>query len=250
MSATGPRATGSMKLEAVILAGGLGTRLRGVLNDRPKVLAPIGGKPFLDHLLLALARAGTQRALLCLGYMAEKVVAHLTDNPPPLPVDWVIESSPLGTGGALRLARPKIGPHPALVMNGDTWIGFDLAGLNDQMKRSGAPGALVYTEVPDIGRFGRLELDADGFVAAFREKDPQKTGPGPINAGVYLFSPALLDTLANSTAMSLERDFLECLPPRSLTAFRAEGSFIDIGTPESLAAAPAIIGGNAFGRAS
>ncbi len=237
-------------LEAVILAGGLGTRLRGVLDDRPKVLAPIGDKPFLDHLLRALALAGTERVLLCLGHLADKVVAHLAANPPPLPVDWIIEPKPLGTGGALRLARPRLGQRLALVMNGDTWIGFDLAGLRRRLAESAAPGALVYAQVPDVSRFGRLELDRDGYIAAFHEKDPTTTGAGIINGGVYLLSTALLDRLAASEAVSLERDFLEKLPPRSLAAFRADGAFIDIGTPESLAAAPAIIGGDAFGRAT
>lgn len=237
-------------LEAVILAGGLGTRLRGVLDDRPKVLAPIGARAFLDHLLLALATAGAERALLCLGHLADKVVAHLAANPPPLPVDWIIEPKPLGTGGALRLARPRLGNRQALVLNGDTWIGFDLAGLLRRRAESAALGALVYAEVPDVSRYGRLELDQDGYVAAFREKDAAQAGPGNINGGVYLLSPALLDRLAASEAVSLERDFLEKLPPRSLAAFRASGSFIDIGTPETLAAAPAIVGGEAFGRKS
>lgn len=248
MSAISRPASDGPELEAVILAGGLGTRLRGVLDDRPKVLAPIADKPFLDHLLLALANAGVRRALLCLGHLADMVVKHLQNNPPPLPVNWVVEPRPLGTGGALRLARPKIGNRHALVMNGDTWIGFDLTSLRQRLWEADSLGALVYAEVADISRYGRLELDADDYVAAFSEKDPSKTGPGIINGGVYLFTPALLDKLAESNAASLERDFLERLPPRSLAAFRARGSFIDIGTPQSLAAAPAIIGGNAFGR--
>jgi len=234
-------------LEAAILAGGLGTRLRGVLDDRPKVLAPVGGRPFLDHLLEALAQAGIRRVVLCLGHMAEKVIAHVEAHPQPLAVKWVVEPRPLGTGGALRFARPAL-KGMALVINGDTWLGFDLPGLLARFNASGARGALVYAEVPDCARFGRLEIDAQGFVAAFHEKDPAHAGPGPINSGVYLLGPALLDRLAAGDAVSLERDFLEKLSPGSLLAYPAAGPFIDIGTPESLAQAAAIIGRAAFGR--
>ena len=238
-------------LQVVILAGGLGTRLRGVLDDRPKILAPIGQQAFLDHLLTALAAAGVERVLLCLGYLAEKVEDHLKANPPPLPVDWVKEPKPLGTGGALRLARPRLLQGcPALVMNGDTWIRFDLAGLLRYRADMAALGALVYAQVPDVSRYGRLEMDASGYVTSFHEKDVAQFGPGNINGGVYLFSSDLLDLLAASDVVSLERDFLEKLPPRSLIGFRATGPFIDIGTPETLANAAAIVGGEAFGRLS
>jgi NDP-sugar pyrophosphorylase family protein len=248
--APGPELQNNAKLEAVILAGGLGIRLRHVLSDRPKILAPIGNRPFLDHLLEALVTAGVTRVLLCLGHLADKVISHLCDTPPPLPVSWVIEKEPLGTGGALRLALPHIEAHQALVMNGDTWIGFDLPGLLRTMVHNPALGAVVYAEVNDVTRYGRLEIDADGFVQAFLEKDTNYHGGGAINGGIYLLTKKLLEHLGENNAVSLERDFLERLPPRSLLAYKAHGSFIDIGTPEDLVRAPTVVGGAAFGRAS
>ncbi len=237
-------------LEVAVLAGGQGTRLRGVLHDRPKVLAPIAGRPFLDHLLAALALAGVERVVLCLGHLADKVIAHLQEQSLPLAVDWVVEPQPLGTAGALRFARPQLRGNRVLVINGDTWLGFDLPDLVAQFDGGPAQGALVYTEVPDIARYGGLDLDTGGHVAAFREKDPDRTGPGIINGGVYLLSAALLDRLAAGTATSLERDFLEKLPAGSLMAYRASGPFIDIGTPESLTGAADVIGRAVFGRAT
>jgi len=235
-------------LEAVILAGGLGTRLRGVLGDIPKVMAPVAGRPFLDWLLEALAAAGITRVLLCLGHLAHKVVAHLQDQPPPLAVSWVIEPSPLGTAGALRLARPQLTGRRVLVMNGDTWIGFDMPGFLAAFETAGTMGALVFAEVADAGRYGSLDIDADGRIRAFLEKDVERHGGGAINGGVYLFSAALLDRVAAADAVSLERDILQYLPPGSLLGFRASGDFIDIGTPESLAVAPSVMGAGAFGR--
>jgi NDP-sugar pyrophosphorylase family protein len=235
-------------LEAAILAGGLGTRLRGVLDDRPKVLAPIAGRAFLDHLLEALASAGIARVVLCLGYMADKVIQHLQQNPPPLPVEWVEEPVPMGTGGALRFARDSLHAGTVLVINGDTWLGFDLQDFAAAFVASGAEGALVYAEVPDCGRYGRLELDSSGRIKAFHEKDAGFHGAGAINGGVYLLSAPLLDRLAAGDARSLERDFLEKLPSGNLLAYRAAGLFIDIGTPESLAQAATVVGKAAFGR--
>lgn len=236
-------------LDVAVLAGGLGTRLRTVLDDRPKILAPVSGRPFLDHLLEALAAVGATRVVFCLGHMADQVIAHLQGGALPLAVDWVVEPAPLGTAGALRFVRPKLRGSRVLVINGDTWLGFDLTELVARFDAGSAAGALVYTEVPDVSRYGRLELDADGYVAAFREKDPARGGPGIINGGVYLLSATLLDQLAAGGAASLEQDFLEKLPPGSLMAYRAGGPFIDIGTPESLAGAADVVERAVFGRA-
>lgn len=244
----GIKPTALASIEVAILAGGLGTRLRGVLDDRPKILAPVSGRTFLDHLLAALAVAGVQRVVLCLGYMADKVIAHLQAEPPPLTVDWVVESQPLGTAGALRFARPHLHGDRVLVINGDTWLGFDLPGLLARFDAGAAMGALVFAEVPDVARYGRLDVDVAGYVTAFQEKDMASHGPGIVNGGVYLLSSTLLDQLAAGEAISLEHDFLEKLPPGTLLAYRAAGPFVDIGTPESLAGAAAVIGRAVFGR--
>jgi NDP-sugar pyrophosphorylase family protein len=229
---------------AAILAGGLGTRLASVLSDRPKVLAPVDGRAFLDILLEQLAGQGVRRAVLCLGVRADQVVDHLKAHPAPLAVEVSIEPAPLGTAGALALARAQLGAGPALVMNGDTHVEFDLAEFLAAHQSGGAWGTLLSVAVPDVSRYGTLDLSDDGAVLAFREKDPAQAGPGWINAGICLMEAPLLDLIAGHNQGSLERDVLAGLAPGRLRAHRTGGRFIDIGTPDSLAVAPDVI----FGR--
>lgn len=168
-------------LDVAVLAGGLGTRLRGVLDDRPKILAPVAGRAFLDHLLDAFALAGVERVLLCLGHMADSVLAHLNSGKPRLAVDCIVEPHPLGTGGALRYARPHMRGDRFLVVNGDTWLGFDLPQLVTSFDPRVMAGTLVYVEVDDASRYGRLDIDHEGRVLAFLEKDQSHRGGGAVN---------------------------------------------------------------------
>jgi NDP-sugar pyrophosphorylase family protein len=235
-------------LDVVVLAGGLGTRLRPVVADRPKVLAPVAGRPFLDHLLAWLASQGARRAVLSLGHLAEQVERHLASaggRPPPgLAVEAAREPEPLGTGGALVFCRPRLRSDPVMVVNGDTFVEVDLAAFAASFAASGAEAGLVAVRVPDAARYGRLELSARDRVERFAEKDPAASGPAWINGGVYLLAARALDRLPAAGPSSLERDLLERLPPGSVAAFRAAGRFVDIGTPASLAEAPAVLAGN------
>jgi len=229
-------------LDVAILCGGLGTRLRGAIGALPKVLAPVAGRPFLDILLDRLARQGFRRVVLLLGYRADAVTAHLAHaKQRDLDIDTVTEPSPLGTAGALRAALPQLRSDPVLVLNGDSFVEFDPAALLDAYQRAAAPAALVCVEVPDASRYGALEVDANGRLLRFLEKRPG-SGPGLINAGVYLLGGAFLDALVRSDGPSFERDVLERQKPGALLAFRTRGAFLDIGTPESLAQAPAVLG--------
>jgi mannose-1-phosphate guanylyltransferase len=228
--------------DVAVLAGGLGTRLRGAIGALPKVLAPVAGRPFLDILLDQLQRQGFKRVVLLLGYRADAVEAHLAAHPrADLAIETVIESAPLGTAGALRQALPRLTSDPVVVMNGDTFVEFDAAALLAGLGASDAVAALVAVAVPDSGRYGALELDAAGRVVRFLEKRPD-AGAGLINGGVYAFRRALLDALARSDGPSLERDVLERQPAGALLAIRTDGRFLDIGTPESLAQAPSVVG--------
>ena len=227
-------------IDVAVLAGGLGTRIAGVLGDTPKVLAPVGGRPFLSLLLDRLA--GVRKLVLCLGHLAPKVTEWLAANPPSVPVETVIEPQPLGTAGALRLALPHLGSDPVLVMNGDSVVETDLGAFVADHRRSGALGSLLAVEVADGARFGRLEIGAGGRLKRFIEKDPSATGPAWINGGVYAFSPALLAQLAQAEGPSLERDFLGVLAPATLHVAKRQARFIDIGTPASLAEAPGFFG--------
>ncbi|HYH19692.1 MAG TPA: nucleotidyltransferase family protein [Azospirillum sp.] len=231
-------------IDAAVLAGGLGTRIRGVLGDTPKVLAPVAGRAFLGHLLDYLAGFGGQRVVLCLGHLADRVTAWLAqgDSHHSLDVVCAIEPRPMGTAGALRFVRDELTSDPVLVMNGDTFVDADLRAFVASHKLSGAEASVLCVKVEDAARYGRVDVGADGRIQRFVEKTP---GSGTINAGVYLLSAAFLDRLAASNATSLERDVLERLPAGTLHAHVVYGRFIDIGTPESLAMAAGVITGGA-----
>lgn len=224
-------------IDAAVLAGGLGTRLQGVLVDRPKVLAPVGGRPFLDWLLEWLTREGARRAVLCLGHRADAVRRHLDRKEfPGLEVVLSVEPRPLGTAGAVGFARQWLETDPVVVLNGDTMTAVDLAAFAAEHRQSGAAVSVACVRVPDPGRYGRVEIDGEGRVLSFREKAPAAS-PGWINGGVYMFGRVMLDRLAVLPSGSLELDVLARMPTGSIHAFRTEGGFLDIGTPQSLAAA-------------
>jgi mannose-1-phosphate guanylyltransferase len=230
-------------VDVAVLAGGLGTRLRSVLgDDLPKVLAPVGGRPFLDVLAEWLGGYGANRLVLCLGHLAAPVVAHAqTLTRPDFEIKAVIEPAPLGTGGALRHAASELRSDPVLVMNGDSWVDADLAGFVAAHRARGAFLSVLCVEVPDASRYGRVEIDAGGAIRRFVEKDPQSQ-PGVINAGLYLLSKAALEALCAADGPSFERDFLQAATDGRVVAHLCAGAkFIDIGTPESFHGAASVI---------
>ena len=233
-----PSATCLQTVDVFVLAGGLGTRIRPVLGDVPKLLAPIRGRPYLSYLFDWLKHFGARRVVLGLGHQADVVIEHLRDHSPAgLDVETVVEPQPLGTAGAVRFVRPHLHSDPALVLNGDSFADADLCAFLARYHASGAQGALLCADVNDAGRYGRVLLNDRGMITGFVEKDPTFRGTATINAGLYLISAAFLDNIAASTAVSLERDVFERQPAGALTAFTGCASFIDIGTPESLALA-------------
>ncbi len=187
----------------LVLAGGLGTRLRSVVADRPKVLALVGGQPFLDILVAQLYGHGVRRIGLLLGHLHQQVQDHvervLQLRFPDIEFALSVEPEPLGTAGALRHAGALVqdAAGTAILMNGDTFVAFDPAAVLAVHCASGAAVTMAVQHVDDISRFGAVELDAHGRVIAFREKQAD-TGPGWINAGVYAFEPALLDLIAQA----------------------------------------------------
>jgi NDP-sugar pyrophosphorylase family protein len=219
--------------DVTILAGGLGTRIRSVLGDTPKLLAPIGNLTLLDILLARLAEQGAARVVLALGRGADAVTAHLQKVSPPLEIVVAVEPEPLGTAGALRHIRPLLHSEVVVAMNGDTLVDLDLNLLPMRLAESGASAVLACVEVENTARFGRVKVSADEFVEGFAEKG--HPGPGAISAGVYGLAPAFFERLAASPGSSLENDFLQTAPPRSLAVVRTTGRFVDIGTPEGLA---------------
>lgn len=223
-------------LDAMILAGGFGTRLRQAVSDRPKVLAEVNGRPFLAFLLDQLSGIGIKRVVLCTGYMAEKVQAAFGGSYGDMELHYSVEVKPLGTGGALRNALELTGSDPLLVMNGDSYCSADLEWFKKNHYDSGSICSLLLNSVPDVARFGSVTVDTEGSLLSFKEKGGA-VGPGLINAGLYIINRKLLEALPLSVNMSLERDLFPLLIGKGLCGFAQDARFIDIGVPEDYLAA-------------
>lgn len=224
--------------EAVVLAGGFGTRLRAVVSDVPKPLAPVAGRPFLHWLLDTLAMGGIRRVVLATGYLGEMVEAAVGRAHAGMEVRYVREEAPLGTGGALWAAMGHTAGERVFALNGDTWLGLDLGAM-----ARAAPGAdLVFAArpVPDRARYGSVVLDGDRLVG-LREKG--EAGPGLVNGGTYLLRRGLLEKRPMVGAFSFEGEVLERPAGLDIRAFPVDGRFIDIGTPEDFARAQDVLPG-------
>lgn len=219
---------------AVILAGGLGTRLRSKVADRPKALAEVQGRPFLAYLLDQMIAAGIRRVVLCTGYMGEQIRTTFRNTYRSLALAYSHEPKALGTAGALRLAFPLFESDPVLAMNGDSFCQADLSEFWAWHRARGAIATLLLTKVPDTRRYGQVGVNEDGLVLGFDEKG-KTHAPGWINAGVYLLSRRLLQRIPEETAVSLEREVFPAWIGRQLYAYRSKGRFLDIGTPEDYA---------------
>ncbi len=218
---------------AVVLTGGLGTRLRSVVADRPKTMALVAGKPFLSYILDQLIEANVSTCKLCTGYMAEHVQEHFKDSYKELKISYSIEQALLGTGGAVRFALKSISSEFVLVMNGDSYCECNLAEFWKEHIKSGSLASMVVTEVPDTRRYGRVNIDSVGSITSFEEKGAA-SGSGFINAGIYLLHRSLIEEFPAGRQLSLERDLFPKLTDGRLHAFNKTSKFfIDIGTPES-----------------
>jgi D-glycero-alpha-D-manno-heptose 1-phosphate guanylyltransferase len=215
-------------MEAIILAGGLGTRLKGILPDLPKPMAPVLGRPFLEILLSKLSKSGFQHVVLSLGYKPEVFIKHFGRNYAGMAISYVIEDKQLGTGGATRLALSACKDNEVFVINGDTFLDFEIDSIYIQYKNK--KPIVVAREVSDASRYGSLIVKG-GLLKGFSEKG--KIGPGIINAGCYLFNRNQLDDYDINQNFSLESDYLEKVVPNlEIVVFLSKGKFIDIGVPE------------------
>jgi len=225
-------------MEAIVLAGGRGTRLSGMVPDRPKPMAPVAGRPFLEILLGWLDRQGVRHAVISLGYRAEDISSHFGERFRRLQLSYEVERTPLGTGGAVRAALQHCGGDHALVLNGDTYVDVELSDLEACWTARRRP-IVVGCEVDDTGRFGRLEIDGDSVVR-FLEKTGG--GPGVVNAGCYVLPTDCLAGYDPGRPFSLEAEFLVPAAARGeLSAFVTGGLFIDIGVPEDYQRAQALL---------
>lgn len=217
-------------MRAIILAGGLGTRLRDAVPNVPKPLALVNGEPFLSLVMRNLRRNGVDEVILSIGHMGEMIRETYGDNFEGARIIYSEESSPLGTGGALRKSTALTPDEPALALNGDTYLDIDHSAIMRAHLAGGSKITIALKEVADTKRFGKVDVE-NGRVISFREKGGH--GPGLINAGVYVISPGLFDGFSRIPPFSFETDFL----PERLTALRpacfiTQGAFIDIGAPE------------------
>lgn len=228
-------------VNVVILAGGLGTRLRSVLPDRQKVMADVEGQPFLGRLIGLYARAGAKRIVLALGYRSSDVEEFISRFQEPVELIASIEAEPLGTGGALRLALAHIESKTVLVSNGNPFAAVDLSALRDLHAARDGAITLALAEVSDASRYGRVAVDDRGAVTSFAEKAQGQSGS--VNAGVYLVERSVIAQLPSGRAISLERDVFPQWIGRGLYALHGNVPFIDIGTPELWAAADAFFAG-------
>jgi D-glycero-alpha-D-manno-heptose 1-phosphate guanylyltransferase len=224
----------------LVLCGGLGTRLRSAVSDRPKPMAPVRGRPFLEWLLRFLHRAGTEDVVLATGHMGEVVEDHFGDGSAlGVRLLYSREDRPLGTAGAVRAALPMLPGRRLLVLNGDSFCDVDMAALLATHAASGADATVLV--VPASGdRYGAVLLADDGRVVEFAEK--RALGQGLVNAGVYVMERAVIAALPEGRELSLEREVLpEACRRGSLQGMLVAGPLLDIGTPESYALAERLL---------
>ena len=222
-------------MEAIVLAGGFGTRLAPVIQGMPKVMAPVGNRPFLELLLSRLKQKGMRRVILSVGYMAAMIHERFGEQFDGLELAYAVEDEPLGTGGATLRALTLASSGSVFVLNGDTLVDLDYAAMLSRHIDHGAIASIAVAEVADCTRYGRILVQED-CVVGFAEKG--QSGSGQINAGAYVLNRDVFAPYNMPTVFSLEKDFfvpyIKQLHP---LAFVTSGYFIDIGIPEDLARA-------------
>jgi D-glycero-alpha-D-manno-heptose 1-phosphate guanylyltransferase len=228
-------------MEAILLAGGLGTRLATRLNGVPKPMAPIAGRPFLAILLNQLERAGCERVLLSVGHLHTVIMDCFGESFHGMRLDYVIEEAPLGTGGAIRTALDHASDTNVLVLNGDTFLQADYAKMLEFHHAEDATLTMAITHQADIARYGGVVVDGRRIVG-FKEKG--RSGPGWINAGSYLINRRLQWPEGLPKKFSFEVDMLAPEIDRiASAAFAVDGVFLDIGVPEDLDRAQTVLAG-------
>ena len=218
-----------MTCDVIVLAGGKGTRLSGVIKDRPKPMAEINGTPFLELIVRDLALKGFNDIILATGYMGEKIQSHFSAYDRNTNIMFSKEDQPLGTGGAIRLALEHVRTEHVLIMNGDTFVSCDLNAFEEAHSKATTPYAMVTAEVEDVARYGSVQI-VDNAPADFSEKG--QTGPGLINAGIYRIPTSELYKFELGLSFSFEDKFVRPnVVDGKFSHFVHKGFFIDIGIP-------------------
>jgi D-glycero-alpha-D-manno-heptose 1-phosphate guanylyltransferase len=225
-----------IQMECILLAGGLGTRLRSVVAELPKCMAPVAGKPFLAHITAYLQRQGVEKLIFAIGYKSQAIIDFIETEQSAFSVQFSTETEPLGTGGAIQLACKKATEKNVLVVNGDTLFDINLKALLQFHEANDADCTLSLKPMQDFERYGVVETDEAGRVQSFKEK--QYYAEGLINGGVYALNAERLLAEALPEKFSFEKDYLEALyKKRRICALVQDAYFIDIGIPEDYARA-------------
>lgn len=215
--------------EAIVLAGGFGTRLKKLVHNVPKPMAIVAGRPFLEILLDLLEKKGFERIILSIGFMGQQIKTHFGNSYHSMELVYVVEDEPLGTGGAIKLAMKQVRSDCVYVLNGDTFIDIEADEIETQWGIHRRP-IIIAREVPDTSRYGRLVV-ASGILTEFIEK--KQAGPGLVNAGCYLLNHMPNEAFPDIDKFSFEE---RCLGPGisrgEFDVFLVTGKFIDIGVPE------------------
>jgi D-glycero-alpha-D-manno-heptose 1-phosphate guanylyltransferase len=219
-------------LEAIILAGGLGTRLQKVVSDLPKSMALVNDKPFLEYLLNFLTGQGIEKVILSVGYKRDLIQSYFKDHYRHLHISYAVEEEPLGTGGGILNAMGQIEGDYAFAMNGDSMFRIDMQAMLHHHQKTGSDLTMALRYLDDTSRFGTVRFNAENRVTGFHEKD-QLSEPGYINGGVYLINKDFLESSFFGKNFSLEKDcFEKCYKVSGIYGYPAKGYFLDIGVPE------------------
>ncbi len=217
--------------EAIILAGGFGTRLQSVVANIPKPMALVNSKPFLSYILDFCAAQGIKKVILAVGYKHKVIQDYCKTRYKDIEIDYSIEESPLGTGGGIKKALQKCNSKNVLILNGDSFLRFSLDEMNSAHKSAKSKFTMALKPMKNYDRYGTVEIDKENKLIAFKEKEATKQGL--INAGVYLINRAAFNQLAFADIFSFETEFLIAYIQKwKFNGFISDGMFIDIGIPE------------------
>jgi D-glycero-alpha-D-manno-heptose 1-phosphate guanylyltransferase len=217
--------------ECIILAGGLGTRLRSEVADLPKCMAPVAGKPFIHWVLTYLQLQKITSFVLSLGYLHKVIEEYIREYFPDLSVQFSVEKEPLGTGGAIHLAMRLCKEEHILVVNGDTLFKTNNEKLLAQHLEKNSDCTLALKPMQHFDRYGVVKIDSHNSIISFEEKKYEQAGL--INGGVYLINKASFDNIIFPEKFSFEKDFLEKYVQKiTMVGLADNGYFIDIGIPE------------------
>jgi len=225
-------------MKAVILAGGLGTRLRGAVKDRPKSMAALLGKPFLEYQIEKLRKHCMIEIVLCVGYLANQIKAYFKDGAHfGVNIRYAVEKEPLGTAGALKNAENYLGDEAFLVLNGDSYSKVSFLQLTKFHEERKGVGTILLTRISQPEDYGLVKMDVDSRITAFFEKAGKRSSRNIINAGVYVLEPRVLSYIPKGEQVSLEREIFPRLLEKNLPLFGYLTSdyFVDIGTPRGYA---------------